>query len=258
MSTLSLPPLTASEKGKQSSGFTLIELLVVIAIIALLAAILFPVFARSRENARRSSCQSNVKQLLLAVAQYQQDFDERYPSYMMVGTNGTGLGGWSQFIQPYVKSNQVFTCPSDPDKTSTPASLSNAGYGPVFPTSYGMNSQFTTGAWYGILMSQVAQPATTVLLSDGVSELGGNPNGPANKALPPEEWTELAGGHILEPYSSNYCFGASPASSGARGGPLARHLETTNVGFADGHVKALKIDKWFYNNSPWMIPATGG
>jgi len=91
-------------------GFTLIELLVVIAIIAILAAILFPVFARARENARRASCQSNEKQLGLAVLQYVQDYDERYvPQYTTLAS-----ADWDDLLQPYLKSTQILNCPSDP------------------------------------------------------------------------------------------------------------------------------------------------
>src|SRR6187397_3031803 len=96
------------ERGA-SKGFTLIELLVVIAIIAILAAILFPVFARARENARRASCQSNLKQICLGVKQYIQDYDEKYPRYYYYSTPATFM---HSVIQPYMKSTQVLLCPS--------------------------------------------------------------------------------------------------------------------------------------------------
>src|SRR5215217_5547109 len=89
---------------RRRSAFTLIELLVVIAIISILAAILFPVFARARENARRASCQSNMKQIALGVLQYVQDYDERYPCRYMCATgdcNAFPYAGWAEQIQPY-------------------------------------------------------------------------------------------------------------------------------------------------------------
>src|SRR5437867_12863837 len=87
-------------------GFTLIELLVVIAIIAILAAILFPVFGRARENARRSSCQSNLKQVGLGFMQYVQDYDELMPNRLL------GNVDLHTRLQPYIKSTQIFNCPS--------------------------------------------------------------------------------------------------------------------------------------------------
>jgi prepilin-type N-terminal cleavage/methylation domain-containing protein len=114
------------------SGFTLIELLVVIAIIAILAAILFPVFARARENARRASCQSNLKQIGLGLMQYVQDYDGAFPFFStsslpgytatpdvcaLPGTNCTATPHdvkWSHLIQPYIKSTQVFVCANVP------------------------------------------------------------------------------------------------------------------------------------------------
>lgn len=100
-------------------GFTLIELLVVIAIIAILAAILFPVFARAREKARQSSCLSNVKQLMLAFMQYKQDYDERWPvMYWNSSLNRWEPYGiyWGGEIAPYIKNTQIFLCPSKTDR----------------------------------------------------------------------------------------------------------------------------------------------
>ncbi len=96
-------------------GFTLIELLVVIAIIAILAAILFPVFARARENARKANCQSNLKQMGLAFAQYKQDYDETWPNqYWTSATNWqpSAVGYWAGAIDPYCKNTGIFHCPS--------------------------------------------------------------------------------------------------------------------------------------------------
>src|SRR5262245_47677455 len=97
----------------RKNAFTLIELLVVIAIISLLAAILFPVFSRARENARRSTCQSNLRQVGLGVLQYFQDFDE-YPPCGPNASASWRIGmGWMGQILPYVKSTQIFICPND-------------------------------------------------------------------------------------------------------------------------------------------------
>src|SRR5688500_17276072 len=106
-------PSTA-QPVSQRRGFTLIELLVVIAIIAILAAILFPVFARARENARRASCQSNLKQVGLGIMQYTQDYDEKFPQSPWNNiASDTRRSHWGQVIQPYVKSTQLFVCPSN-------------------------------------------------------------------------------------------------------------------------------------------------
>lgn len=108
------------------SGFTLIELLVVIAIISILAAILFPVFARARENARRSSCSSNLKQIGLGLMQYTQDYDEKYPYMLDISTTnfGTTEGNPGYAIQPYLKSTQIYRCPSAEDQDTNPIATS--------------------------------------------------------------------------------------------------------------------------------------
>lgn len=156
----------------QLKAFTLIELLVVIAIIAILAAILFPVFAQAREKARAISCISNLKQLGLAVAQYNQDYDECMPN----GDNPWGEEtGWAWQIYPYVKSVGVYQCPDDTSMGSQ--------YDEAHATSYGINSNINelaidpnlpSGANLpvpsGVGLAKFSAPASTVLLFEIVND----------------------------------------------------------------------------------------
>jgi len=122
-------------------GFTLIELLVVIAIIAILAAILFPVFARARAKARQTSCASNLKQTTLAILMYVQDYNDTFPlsgGYAYDGDPGVDLRGlWLFTCQPYIKNEQALVCPSDP----SPA-VSAVLFGRTMASSYGYNCAF--------------------------------------------------------------------------------------------------------------------
>ena len=121
---------------KAASGFTLIELLVVIAIIAILAAILFPVFAQAREKARAATCQNNLKQIGLGALQYAQDFDEAYPPrYIDYTPTGSTRLNWRALITPYVKNggtsgvpSGIFVCPSSPWSNGTANPPGNAEY----------------------------------------------------------------------------------------------------------------------------------
>src|SRR5207302_2776977 len=125
-------PTEGATSMRQRKGFTLIELLVVIAIIAILAAILFPVFAQAREKARAISCTSNMKQLGLSVLMYVQDYDEMYP----MGCWDNWWNNWPTTVQPYVKNMQVFRCPDDGDNSQDPGTVGWAG----IPVSYAANS----------------------------------------------------------------------------------------------------------------------
>jgi prepilin-type N-terminal cleavage/methylation domain-containing protein/prepilin-type processing-associated H-X9-DG protein len=193
-------------------GFTLIELLVVIAIIAILAAILFPVFAKARENARRASCQSNMKQIGLGIMQYTQDYDEMYPRRIFNQGAPSGFQPiWAQVIQPYIKSAQLFQCPSNGNaKSHFTQTAQNNGQYPAIARSYAYNARFgnddgnpTAG------LSDVQSPAGKII----VSEIYGT------------DWND---------------YGSPWWGSGNWDVGFAGHLSTANYLFADGHVKSLR------------------
>jgi prepilin-type N-terminal cleavage/methylation domain-containing protein/prepilin-type processing-associated H-X9-DG protein len=144
-------------------GFTLIELLVVIAIIAILAAILFPVFAKAREKARQSSCLSNIKQLSLGVMQYCQDYDERLP-YARYGYDGAEHITWKRVIMPYVKNWNIFECPSKPGHWVSACAGSNwPSQGPNIAAISAIAYNYHIG---NNSLGQVVVPAETVMVAD--------------------------------------------------------------------------------------------
>ncbi|RYZ80399.1 MAG: DUF1559 domain-containing protein [Proteobacteria bacterium] len=214
-------------------GFTLIELLVVIAIIAILAAILFPVFARARENARKSSCQSNLKQIGLGLIQYSQDYDEKWPvtedAYRLPGG---APSSWDLLVQPYVKSAQVMVCPSD---TGPYFNLNDSNLG-LRRRSYGMS----------------AYSLQTNFASNGDRYNG--PGGASLSEFPAVALTVLAGEMHMCPGSADQqeYRGCSTFSNTDQistnnytnlwQAPLGtgwQHLDSSNFLYMDGHVKAV-------------------
>jgi len=217
---------------KRRVAFTLIELLVVIAIIAILAAILFPVFARARENARRSSCQSNLKQIGLGIAQYTQDYDETYPIKGYGCGPGPSCTIWYDEVQPYVKSTQVFKCPSNPMNVS--------GYGSHFQSTYGANVETPDGSGSdnnsassapfsgygtpGVKISTLNSSSQTICVAemfypDAVGSTG---------------WSVEVNCNTNSNGNAKY--------DGQGNDPILfnGHLSTGNFLFCDGHVKSLK------------------
>lgn len=225
---------------RAKSAFTLIELLVVIAIIAILASILFPVFGRARENARRSSCQSNLKQLGLSIMQYTQDCDETMPFDDLGSVGGVSWSGiWMYQMQPYIKSYQILRCPSDTDP-NIPVSLSgNSSYviNNMYNNMNGTNSgafSSRTGAVRPVNLSKFTSPSTTVMALDNAS---GN-----ECVLAPTSGTGQSGWswESITPLTPN----TSPRvwEGHATRGMSERHLDTINVLWCDGHVKAMNFD----------------
>jgi prepilin-type N-terminal cleavage/methylation domain-containing protein/prepilin-type processing-associated H-X9-DG protein len=203
-------------RSVKQRGFTLIELLVVIAIIALLAAILFPVFARARENARRSSCGNNLKQIGVAVLQYAQDYDEILPA-CVIDTWGNRLT-FRQITLPYTKSTQLWDCPSNPARDDDDARTASGTSYPAVLCNYKANPRLLSDDNNNPTpLSNIQKPAQKIMVGEGF----GN-----------DIW-----GIMFLDWSGNT---NAATGAGGAGEMWSGHLGTANYLFADGHVKALR------------------
>ena len=220
-------------------GFTLIELLVVIAIIAILAAILFPVFARAREKARTASCMSNVRQIALGILMYSDDHDETFPILYPEPYDYAKV--WSYYIKPYIagrsgttKADDIFKCPSVRGYQENTAYVA---YG-IVRYSIAGSPPYDTNQNRPGTHSDFQQPARTLLVAEA------NYQHPSDPLLTYRGWYYVARGNIAGRHN--------------RTGPDERTDGSANMAFVDGHVKLLSartFNQWpypdYYWNEPW-------
>jgi len=237
-------------------GFTLVELLVVIGIIAVLSAILFPVFAQAREKARQTSCSSNEKQLGLAIMQYVQDYDETYP--FGLDENWDWQVTWAYSIQSYVKTLSVFQCPDDPINNAPPpwgGSLNTVSFAANGYNGWNGSGNQLFGvigvaqSWIGqntMTQARINYPSSTVLVAEKHGgeciKAGKVPPFPAwgpTALITNDTWWDTSYGPQEIPNGTR---AAAAYPAGPNGAVSAAHAGGTisNFLFCDGHVKAVR------------------
>jgi len=238
-------------------AFTLIELLVVIAIIAILAAILFPVFAQARESARTTSCLSNVKQVNLSWQMYLQDYDETMVPHLIQtpGDPQYPQHWWPKLLEPYTKNWGIFRCPSGSDPTAVWGGGPNAWWGNQQRRSYVGLNYLSLGIWWdcvdpqGVALASVNKPASTVSFSDSAYQGQTDPY-PTNSQRgfsdvnAPAQYAAI----YPAPHTCTWYNGVLGGWDWSLNGPkpdftgftLARHHDGQNIGWVDGHAKYMR------------------
>jgi prepilin-type N-terminal cleavage/methylation domain-containing protein/prepilin-type processing-associated H-X9-DG protein len=231
--------ITSFERSKKTmlkrgrSGFTLIELLVVIAIIAILAAILFPVFAKAREKARQTTCLNNMKQICNAWMMYSQDYDEGCPQLVQWDSN---FATWEGLLSPYTKSWGVFICPSGPHARGTGSWMASGNTNGIGRDDIGWNCNVFNYVEFLVKIGDLETPSETVFAAD---------SGGVN-------WLSLPGGTTWNWINSPAAAYEVPYNNETPQ-PTARHNGQVNCCFADGHSKSVA-----YNELMKVIPNTAG
>ena len=213
---------------RRKRAFTLIELLVVIAIIAVLAAILFPVFAQAREKARQTSCASNARQLAYGVLMYAQDYDETLPPTAILSSQSANGTLWPALVQPYIKNDQVRRCPSDSAGKLNSYGLNELIFADLTdPNSLQAPVQTLAG---------IQTPAETVMIAElGTQDDLTTPRADAYKSTAPDY----------------------PLNDDADARPAARHAQRANLSLMDGHQKAFRLEQFYLHQTPpdrWYLP----
>lgn len=254
-----------SRPGKRLGAFTLIELLVVIAIIAILAAILFPVFAQARAKARSVACLSNHKQIGLASMQYMQDYDETIipisleyaPGTLGVHTDGTVRDWrkqWPYIIQPYMKNFQALNCSEVTDSDPHIGWASDPEKNGLRGSSICINDTMATwggntGNGVAASYAQIKSPASKIHFADSANvRVGGDPwtGGDAGRAQylkDPDDTSKYQmnnrGGTFLNPFRLSW------EGGGITPVPVPRHNGFSNVIYFDGHAKAIRLSQYW-------------
>ncbi|MEO7715062.1 MAG: DUF1559 domain-containing protein [Capsulimonas sp.] len=254
-------------RSRSHSAFTLIELLVVIAIIAILAAILFPVFAQAREKARAISCMSNMKQETLGVLQYMQDADEKYPLVEHVGPGSKPYKTWVYTVLPYTKSLAVVQCPDNSKNPYGYVIPPNGAYTtPYYYPSFAYNFAYlnpatdcadanliegptgTTPFGFPASEASIESTAATVMFVD-VKIIGDDINYYYDSFPATAPASASATTHVCEYSNGGWgagSFGDDPSGGNTADGTgnfAARHTKGGNVAFCDGHTKWLTPGK---------------